>query len=666
MSTPTPSSPGRSEAAVVRIASLVCPAGGSLDSVRAAVDHGADEVYIGVKVEEVPNSRAPELGLRGQGWCYTLEQAGAALDYCRAHDVRLEVAFNNRYSDAQLEHALSAASRLYAIGVRDFIVADPGAIRAFLSEFPDAALHVSIMGGTSNQHTAAVYRDLGARRVILENNLTLDGIRRIREKAGIEVEVFVYGIPCFSYHGSCYLSSYQGSMWPPACARKVTIETPEGPRTNFFVKPRDLDLMGLLPRLCEAGVDAVKIEGRIRSPHYVATVTEAARHILDAVRDGRDTALPRKLDRKLSKLPFFGTSTGSVEKQRPEPDVFWLDGSGAKNRVADVVRNRATMRYLAGRIFSGKAGGRVEVEIPEAAVHEGWCRGGGPRLVVESSLCDPVIPSGADRICVGERQCTTRFLTHAGRLAQVLERVLSTGAEAWVTLPAQVPESMSAQVLEAVRDAGSLVSGVVSHDLGLGRALASELPVVQAALVQSPRAMKALCGMSGASGVRAPYLPLALWLGQEPPEVALEVPVFGHTQLMAGVFCPTRLWQDCHQCGPQLFQMDQGGTALLLFGNAVYAEKVFSAHLLRDGLVCGPFSSLVIDTLGQSPEVVQEVLRFYREGGEFPVPSDNLCNGMLLESRGDWHAARVPWQAWYPEVASTLSWGVAPGSQYEP
>lgn len=639
------SEPGATER---KVASLVCPAGGTLESVHGAVDFGANEVFIGVKVEDVPNRRAPELGLRGQGWCYTLDEAALALEYCRKHDVRLEVAFNNRYSEPQLENALFAAAKLYEMGVRDFIVADPAAITSFRQQFPQASLHISIMGGTSNRLTAAAYKAVGAQRVILENNVTLEALPKIRQRADIEVEVFVFGIPCFSYHGSCYLSSYQGSMWPPACARKTTIQTPEGPQTNFFVKPKDLDLLRLLPQLCEAGVDAVKIEGRIRSPHYVRTVTESARYILDCVREGRDPTLPGKLQKKMDRLPFFGTSAGSAEKQRPEPDVFWLDGSGARNRVTDVVRNPATRRYLASRLFAKKS--PVPVSVPSVPVDEGWKVKGAPKLVVETSLCDPVLPAGADRICVGERQCPTRFLTHAGKLARSLAAIKETGAEAWVTLPAQVPESMVDQILETVRGCASSLSGVVSHDLGLGRELALEMPVVQAALVQSTLSMKALTSISGGAGVRAPYLPLALWLGSAPPDVPVEVPVFGNTQLMAGVFCPTRLWKECSQCGPELWEMDQGGTPLLLFGNAVYGKSPFSAHILRDFLVNSPFSALVIDTIGQPLDVVQKVLSFYRNGGDFPLPSQQLSNGMLLEQRGDWHAAQVPWQAWYEDV----------------
>lgn len=635
------------------IPKLVCPAGGRIETVKAAVDSGADEIYVGVKVRDVVNLRAPELGLRGQAWCFTMEQVAKALEICRPHGVRLEVALNNRYTDLQLDDALASVEELYALGVRDYIVADPGLLAAVAKAHPDASLHVSIMGGTANHHTARMYRGFGVKRVILENNLTPDQIARIRRESGVEVEVFIYGIPCFAFHGSCYLSSFRGSMWPPACARKVTVDTPAGKDTNYYVKPRDLDLLPRLPDLVASGVDAVKIEGRIRSTHYVRTATSAVRHILDALEKGQDPALPPKLQRKLSRLPFFGTTAGFMDGNRPEPEVFCLDGGSPRNRLADMIRNPATLKYVAGKTFGG-ARKRGMLPPPGPGFKDAAPRADKPLIIVETSLCEPMIPAGADRVCVGERQCPTRFLMHAGKLPRAVEKIRETGAEAWVTLAGPMPESQAGSVLDAVLAVKDRIGGAVCHDAGLAAELARHVPVTVSALVQSGRAMSSLASATGAAAVRLPYLPLALLMEQGAPPVDVEIPVFGVTQLMSGVYCPTRVWKDCKVCGPELWQVDQEGLPLLLFGNAVYSAKSFSAHLLKERLLGMPFSGLVIDTIGQGLETVESVVSFYKGEGSWKVAEDGLCNGMLLEAKGAWHAAIVPWIEYYQDIEQKL------------
>ncbi len=647
---PQPSARPETPASVPK---LVCPAGGRLETVKAAVDSGADEIYVGVKVRDVVNLRAPELGLRGQAWCFTFEQVEKALEICRPHGVRLEVALNNRYTDSQLDDALASVDQLYELGVRDFIVADPGMLAAVAKAHPEASLHVSIMGGTANHHTADMYRGFGVKRVILENNLTADQIARIRRESGVEVEVFIYGIPCFAFHGSCYLSSFRGSMWPPACARKVTVDTPEGKDTNYYVKPRDLDLLPRLPDLFEAGVDAVKIEGRIRSTHYVRTATSAVRHILDSLGRGQDPTLPSKLQRQLSKLPFFGTSAGFMDGTRPEPDVFCLDGGSPRNRLTDMLRNPATLKYVAGKAFGGSRK-RAAFPPPVPGFKDAVPRTDRPAVIVETSLCDPMIPAGADRVCVGERQCPTRFLMHAGKLPAAVEEIRATGAEAWVTLAGPMSESQAGPVLDAVLAVKDRLSGAVCHDAGLAAELARHIPVTVSALVQSGRAMSSLTEATGAAAVRLPYLPLALLMQQGAPPVDVEIPVFGVTQLMSGVYCPTRVWKDCKVCGPELWKVDQEGLPLLLFGNAVYSAKSFSAHLLRERLLGMPFSGLVIDTIGQDIETVESVVAFYKGDAPWKLADDGLCNGMLLEAKGAWHAALVPWIDYYPDIEQKL------------
>jgi collagenase-like PrtC family protease len=179
----------------VRVPRLKSPAGGTLASVRAAVDNGADEVYVGVRLGAGSPPFLCTLGLRGQGYCYGPDEVHEAAEYCRGHGVDLYVCLNNHYSERMFKQAQDAAVLCYEGGARHFIVTDLAFMDWLSKTYPDAGLNVSIMGGSTNRHTTQTYRDLGARRVTLETCFTVDEIARICDGFGLEVEVFVFGSP---------------------------------------------------------------------------------------------------------------------------------------------------------------------------------------------------------------------------------------------------------------------------------------------------------------------------------------------------------------------------------------------------------------------------------------------------------------------------------------
>lgn len=174
---------------------LKSPAGGSMATVHAAVDYGADEVYLGVRLGPVAHPFICTLGLRGQGISFSPDEVHAAHQYCSKHGVDVHVCLNNHFSERMFLQAVEAARMCYEGGIRHFVVSDIPFMEWLGRTYPDVSMTVSIMGGTTNRHTAELYKRLGARRATLETCFTVEDVERISAAFGLETEVFVFGSP---------------------------------------------------------------------------------------------------------------------------------------------------------------------------------------------------------------------------------------------------------------------------------------------------------------------------------------------------------------------------------------------------------------------------------------------------------------------------------------
>jgi putative protease len=183
----------------VKIPLLKSPAGGTLESVHAAVDSGADEVYLGVHIPtpDIPYATpfTCVLGLRGQGYCFSVEQVAEADAYCRKHGASLQVALNNNFSESLYPSALEAVRQLHAAGIKRYIVSDTAFMRHVHESYPDADMCASIMGGNTNTLTISRYESLGATRATLETCFNADEVAEIVRNSRIGIEVFVLGSP---------------------------------------------------------------------------------------------------------------------------------------------------------------------------------------------------------------------------------------------------------------------------------------------------------------------------------------------------------------------------------------------------------------------------------------------------------------------------------------
>lgn len=267
---------------------LLAPFGGHSRALKTVLDAGPDAIYFGVRPLKIETGR---LSLLHSGVEFDLPEAMAMID--RIHDAgrRAYVTLNSYYTDNQLPDVLEVVARLCRAGLDALIVTDPGLL-AELARLPKPPeVHLSVLGRCTNPAAAAWWREWGVRRLILDRTMTIEQIRAMTS-TGLETEVFVYGGNCFNHHGLCRLSSYfYGEMCFAPCANRYAIAgLPAAGPTPF--RSLTLNAYEALPALIDAGVTALKIEGRQKAPAATAQVVRIFRRALDALSHNRPLPEP--------------------------------------------------------------------------------------------------------------------------------------------------------------------------------------------------------------------------------------------------------------------------------------------------------------------------------------------------------------------------------------
>lgn len=257
---------------------LLAPAG-NLDCLKAAVQNGADAIYIG----------ASSFSARAGATNFNKEQLKEAVDYAHIRNVKIHLALNTLIKNNELDSALNLATYAYEIGVDAIIIQDLGLAKILIKSFPKMPIHASTQMTIHNLEGVQQAEKLGFSRVILSRELSLDEINYICRNSNIEIESFVHGALCISYSGQCLFSSMIGgrSANRGKCAQacRLPYELLEDNKTTidrgFLLSPRDLCGLDYLKGLISSGLSSLKIEGRLKSPEYVATVTKIYRKYID-------------------------------------------------------------------------------------------------------------------------------------------------------------------------------------------------------------------------------------------------------------------------------------------------------------------------------------------------------------------------------------------------
>ncbi len=352
---------------------LLAPAG-DMERLEAALRFGADAVYLG----------GPMLQLRAGSVGFSMEELAAAVQAVHAKGKRIYVAVNAFASNADVDAAADYARALHKMGVDAAIVSDLGLICTLRLAAPDLDVHVSTQANCLNYAAACAYADLGVKRVVLGREMSLDEIRELRKRtpAELELEAFVHGAMCMSYSGRCMISAYltSRSANKGACAQSCrwTYHLMEEKRPGEYfpveedehgmtiLSSFDMNCLDFLDQIMDAGVTSFKLEGRMKSPYYVATVTNAYRRRIDALLDGsanvRQLSLLQRELNAASHRPYAsGFYFGEMKRHAPDDGVYLQDCNfvGAVRGAAD---GRIAVE-LRNRIFEGD---RIEILSPNS------------------------------------------------------------------------------------------------------------------------------------------------------------------------------------------------------------------------------------------------------------------------------------------------------------
>ncbi|MCR5279257.1 MAG: U32 family peptidase, partial [Lachnospiraceae bacterium] len=267
---------------------LLIPAGGP-ETLKTAVRYGADAVYMGGEA----------FGLRAKADNFTTSQMADAINYAHSHGVKVHVTANILAHDADLVDADAYFEELKELKPDALIIADPGMFTRARRICPEIDIHVSTQANNTNSDTFNFWYAQGAKRVVAARELSLAEIKNIRANvpADKEIESFIHGAMCISYSGRCLLSNYftgrdanHGECTHPCRWKYAVVEEQrpgqylpvyENERGTFIFNSKDLCMIEHIPELVDAGIDSYKIEGRMKTALYVATVARTYRCAID-------------------------------------------------------------------------------------------------------------------------------------------------------------------------------------------------------------------------------------------------------------------------------------------------------------------------------------------------------------------------------------------------
>lgn len=413
------------------IPELLAPVG-SREALVAAVQNGADAVYLGGKL----------FSARQYADNFDREELCDAIEYAHVRDVRVYVTVNTLLADSEFAEAASYLKFLYEAGADAVIVQDLGVARIVSEVLPHLALHASTQMTVHNSAGVTALKEHGFSRVVLARELSLREISEIREKSGVELEVFVHGALCVCYSGQCLMSSMIGGRsgnrgrCAQPCRMEYSLVDEQGTQLvdpehvgRHLLSPMDLNMIRHIPELAGAGVASLKIEGRMKRPEYVAIVTGIYRSALDRYRQSPDdyTVDEREL-KDLAQIFNRGFTTG------------YFFGKPGKDMMSYKRPNNRGLRL--GRVSrTDRAGGSVELDLEDdLRLGDGiefWVTEGGRRGVVVNHIL--VNGRQVESVAAGQKAWVTAegkirpgdrvFKTHDVQLISHAEQSYSSARE---------------------------------------------------------------------------------------------------------------------------------------------------------------------------------------------------------------------------------------------
>ncbi len=357
---------------------LLAPAG-SAEAYFAAVDAGADAVYLGLG----------KFNARERAENFNLADLCRIRPHARARGVRLYLAMNTVLTEADLPEAIGLLHQVAPLLPDAIIAADLGLVRILREFFPRIPVHISTQAGCASAEAAEEFARMGASRVILERHLRKEEIARVAERSPVGVEIFVHGAMCYSWSGKCLFSSYLGgkSANRGVCVQPCRRLYAHGGEPEAIFSTRDLSLLPHLPELVPLGLAALKIEGRMRGAEYVAGVVSAYRAALDGIRAGEPSEGVAEGMRILSQVIGRATTPGLPGGARPDEVATGGESGNVGERIGTVARVEDGWAFVPGAAGISH-GDRLRAQFREDGSGRGF------------SAADPRIEEGGVRVKV--------------------------------------------------------------------------------------------------------------------------------------------------------------------------------------------------------------------------------------------------------------------------
>ena len=339
---------------------LMAPAGNKT-MLTAVVKAGADAVYFGVE----------KLNMRAKASNFESDNLPELTAYCKENNVRTYLTLNTIIYEEELDQLRDIILKAKEAGVDRIICWDFSVVQ--LCKEAGMPFCISTQGSVSNSLAANFYKEMGAERIVLARECSLEDIKRVRALTDLEIEVFVHGAMCIAVSGRCFMShhlfdkSANRGECIQSCRREYEVYDPTIGKSmivgeDYVLSPEDLCTLGFIDQLIETGVDSFKIEGRKRSPEYAAAVTSAYRKAIDLYFENKLTPeIKKELTEELGKVFNRGFSTG-----------FYFDTPGP-DEYADIYGSKASKRkeYLGKVLNYYKKAGVVYISVEAGSIKEG-------------------------------------------------------------------------------------------------------------------------------------------------------------------------------------------------------------------------------------------------------------------------------------------------------
>lgn len=314
---------------------LLAPVG-NFECLKAAVQNGADAVYLG----------ASEFNARNSATNFSMDELGEAIKYAKLRNVNVYLTLNILIKEDEFESAVNLANEAYKLGIDAIIVQDLGLANEIIKLVPNLHVHASTQTTVYDSTGAQMMKDIGFKRVVLARELSVDEIAKINKEVDIEVETFVHGALCVSYSGQCLFSSMVGGRsgnrgkcaQPCRLPYKLINKQGKSVKEGYLLSPRDLSSLEYLPQLIKANVKSFKVEGRLKNPEYVATVTRIYRKYIDLAISGRQYIIDEQDKIDLMQVFNRGGFSSGYFSGKANKDLVFSDKSNNMGIFLGVIK----------------------------------------------------------------------------------------------------------------------------------------------------------------------------------------------------------------------------------------------------------------------------------------------------------------------------------------